>query len=116
MDDVGVGHSGLSQMKALGANIIKIDKFFVDTIAKDSAAATIIGTLVRLAGDLRMTVIAEGIENSSLVEALLACGVEEGQGYLVSPPLPFAKFDEFLARHRAQALAEDAVRSAARVA
>jgi c-di-GMP phosphodiesterase len=116
MDDVGVGHSGLSQMKALGANIIKIDKFFVDTITQDSAAATIIGTLVRLARDLRMTVIAEGIETREQVDALVACGVEEGQGYLVSPPLPFAKFDEFLMRHQAQALAEDVVRAAARVA
>jgi len=116
MDDVGVGHSGLSQMKALGANIIKIDKFFVDTITQDSAAATIIGTLVRLARDLRMSVIAEGIETKEQVDALVACGVEEGQGYLVSPPLPFARFDEFLMRHQAQALAEDVVRSAARVA
>ena len=116
MDDVGVGHSGLSQMKALGANIIKIDKFFVDTITQDSAAATIIGTLVRLAKDLRMTVIAEGIETKEQVDALVACGVEEGQGYLVSPPLPFAKFDEFLMRRQAQTLAEDVVRAAARVA
>jgi sensor c-di-GMP phosphodiesterase-like protein len=116
MDDVGVGHSGLSQMKALGANIIKIDKFFVDTITKDSAAATIIGTLVRLARDLHMTVIAEGIETKEQVEALVACGVEEGQGYLVSPPLPFAKFDDFLARHQARTVADDVVRSAARVA
>ena len=116
MDDVGVGHSGLSQMKALGANIIKIDKFFVDTITQDGAAATIIGTLVRLARDLRMTVIAEGIETREQVDALVACGVEEGQGYLVSPPLPFAKFDGFLARRQAGAFSEDAVRSAAKVA
>jgi EAL domain-containing protein (putative c-di-GMP-specific phosphodiesterase class I) len=50
------------------------------------------------------------------MQALLAYGVEEGQGYLVSPPLPFAKFDEFLARHQTRAFAEDAVREAARVA
>ncbi|HKU08190.1 MAG TPA: EAL domain-containing protein [Bradyrhizobium sp.] len=116
MDDVGVGHSGLSQMKALGANIIKIDKYFVDTINEDGAAATIIGTLVRLARDLGMTVIAEGVETGAQVEALVACGVEEGQGYLVSPPLPFPKFEEFLAQRRAQANAEDDARSAARVA
>jgi len=52
----------------------------------------------------------------NIVDTLVACGVEEGQGYLVSPPLPFARFDEFLMRHQAQALAEDMVRSAARVA
>ena len=116
MDDVGVGHSGLSQIKGLGVNTIKIDKFFVDTVTQDAAAATIIGMLVRLARDLHMSVIAEGIETAEQMQALLAYGVEEGQGYLVSPPLPFAKFDEFLARHQTRAFAEDAVREAARVA
>jgi c-di-GMP phosphodiesterase len=116
MDDVGVGHSGLSQMKGLGANTIKIDKFFVDTITEDGAAATIIGMLVRLAKDLQMTVIAEGIETDAQLKALVGLGVEEGQGYLVSPPLPFAKFDAFLERNQSRAFAEAAVREAARVA
>ena len=91
MDDVGVGHSGLSQMKGLGANTIKIDKFFVDTITEDKSAATIVETLARLARDLHMTVVAEGIETVEQVQALIACGVEEGQGYLISPPLPFGR-------------------------
>ncbi len=116
MDDVGVGHSGLSQMKGLGANTIKIDKFFIDTIAQDGSAVVIIQTLTQLARDLQMTVIAEGIETPEQVEALIKCGVEEGQGYLVSPPLPFAKFEELLEVHAARAAAEAAVREAALVA
>jgi sensor c-di-GMP phosphodiesterase-like protein len=116
MDDVGVGHSGLSQIKGLGANIIKIDKFFVDTITEDGSAIAIVEMLVRLARDLKMTVIAEGIETPEQVRALIECGVEEGQGYIVSPPLPFAKFDELLEISRAKAIAEAAVRAAARVA
>jgi len=117
IDDVGVGHSGLSQMKGLGADTIKIDKFFIDTIAEDgSAAKTIVEMLVRLARDLNMTVIAEGIETVEQVQALIACGVEEGQGYIVSPPLPFAKFDELLEIRRSRALAEATVLQAALVA
>ena len=117
MDDVGVGHSGLSQMKGLGADTIKIDKFFIDTIAEDgSAAKTIVEMLVRLARDLNMTVIAEGVETVEQVHALIACGVEEGQGYIVSPPLPFAKFDELLEIRRSRALAEATVLQAALVA
>ena len=115
MDDVGVGHSGLSQMKGLGANTIKIDKFFIDTITQDGSSA-IVEMLVRLARDLQMTVIAEGIETDDQVQTLIACGVEEGQGYFVSPPLPFAKFDELLEIRRAKALAEATVRAAAMVA
>jgi EAL domain-containing protein (putative c-di-GMP-specific phosphodiesterase class I) len=116
MDDVGVGHSGLSQMKGLGANTIKIDKFFVDTITEGGSAATIVETLARLARDLHMTVIAEGIETFEQVQALIACGVEEGQGYLVSPPLPFGKFDELVEISQSGAFAEATVGQAAQVA
>jgi len=116
MDDVGVGNSGLSQMKGLGANTIKIDKFFVDTITEDEAAASIVAMLVRLARDLRMTVVAEGIETPEQIQALIACGVEEGQGYVVSPPLPFPKFNELLQSRRSRALAEKAARQTALVA
>ncbi|HWJ19766.1 MAG TPA: EAL domain-containing protein, partial [Geobacterales bacterium] len=116
MDDVGVGHSGLSQMKGLGANTIKIDKFFVDTITESGSAATIIETLARLARDLHMTVIAEGIETVEQVQALISCGVEEGQGYIISPPLPFRKFDELLEIRRSRVFAEAVVRQAALVA
>jgi EAL domain-containing protein (putative c-di-GMP-specific phosphodiesterase class I) len=52
--------------------------------------------LVRLAGDLKMNVIAEGIETEDQVRVLLECGVKEGQGYLVSPPVPPARFMELL--------------------
>src|SRR6202162_4998084 len=116
MDDVGVGHSGLSQMKGLGANTIKIDKFFVDTITEGGSAATIVETLARLARDLHMTVIAEGIETVEQVQALIACGVEEGQGYLVSPPLPFGKFDELVELRRSSAVGAGIVQEATLVA
>jgi EAL domain-containing protein (putative c-di-GMP-specific phosphodiesterase class I) len=72
--------------------------------------------LVRLARDLGMTVVAEGIETSEQIQALIACGVEEGQGYVVSPPLPFPNFSELLQNRRAKALAEALVRQAALVA
>jgi sensor c-di-GMP phosphodiesterase-like protein len=96
MDDVGIGHSGLSQLKALGADVIKIDKFFVDSITLDDTAATIVETLVRMAHQLKMGVVAEGIETEEQREALIARGVESGQGYLVSAPVPFASFSELL--------------------
>jgi c-di-GMP phosphodiesterase len=116
MDDVGVGHSGLSQIKRLGVNTMKIDKFFVDTIVQDGSAASIVEMLVRLAAKLKMSVIAEGIETPEQREALLACGVEDGQGYLVSPPLPFAKFDAFLATQEAKNEAETVMSTASEVA
>ena len=47
IDDVGVGHSGLSQVQRLGANILKIDKFFVDSLGRDSTADAVVRMLVR---------------------------------------------------------------------
>ena len=72
--------------------------------------------LVRLAHDLRMTVVAEGIETDAQIQALITCGVEEGQGYVVSPPVPFANFSELLQARRSRARAEEAVGQAALVA
>jgi c-di-GMP phosphodiesterase len=115
IDDVGVGHSGLSHLKALGANTMKIDKFFVDTI-KDESTLHIVETLVRLAKDLQMSVVAEGIETEQQMQSLLACGVQEGQGYLVSPPLPIAKFIELLEVREARSAVQGIVDEAALVA
>ncbi|WP_439924015.1 EAL domain-containing protein [Nitrobacter sp. JJSN] len=92
IDDVGIGHSGLSQIQRLGASIIKIDKFFIDRLGADPTAGAVIEMLVRLAAELKMTVIAEGVETPEQAVALSDCGVEQGQGYLVAPPLPFDKF------------------------
>jgi sensor c-di-GMP phosphodiesterase-like protein len=114
IDDVGVGHSGLSLIKGLGANTIKIDKIFVDTITREASAVTIVQMLVRLARELKMTVVAEGIETPEQMSALIACGVEEGQGYIVSPPLPFAKFDQLAEQLQIDASALN--RAGARVA
>jgi sensor c-di-GMP phosphodiesterase-like protein len=92
IDDVGTGHSGLSYIQALGANTIKIDKFFVDAIGKDHTATAVVEMLVRLARELGMTTVAEGIESEQQMASLDACGVDEGQGYLVSPAVPAAQF------------------------
>jgi EAL domain-containing protein (putative c-di-GMP-specific phosphodiesterase class I) len=108
IDDVGVGHSGLSRLKGLGANTIKIDKFFVDTITVDASITTIVEMLVELARDLHMTVVAEGIETEEQVRALICCGVEEGQGYLVAAPLPFGKFAELKSARCAAIVGETA--------
>ena len=107
IDDVGVGHSGLSQIQQLGADILKIDKFFIDSICRDSTATAVVTMLVQLARELKMNVHAEGIETEEQISALIACGVEEGQGYVVSHPLPVAEFVEFLDQQSERAAAAE---------
>ena len=92
IDDVGTGHSGLSYMLKLGVDIIKIDKIFVDAIGSDRNSTTIVETLVDLAHNMRMEVVAEGVENFEQVMHLRELGIRSAQGYVFAPPLPGSSF------------------------
>ena len=106
LDDMGIGHNGLSHIQQLGANIIKIDKFFVDGIGLDASATTVVEMLVSLARQLNMSVLAEGIETETQLDGLVACGVTEGQGYLRAVPLPVDGFLTLLEESCASATPE----------
>jgi EAL domain-containing protein (putative c-di-GMP-specific phosphodiesterase class I) len=92
IDDVGAGHGGLSYILKLGADIIKIDKMFVDALGNDNHSSTIIETLVDLAESMRMDIIAEGVETFEQVVALRERGIRTAQGYVFAPPLPGPSF------------------------
>jgi len=92
IDDVGTGHSGLSYMLKLGVDIIKIDKLFVDSVGTDRHSNTIIETLIDLAQNMRMDVIAEGVESFEQVLQLRDLGIRAAQGFVFAPPLPCSAF------------------------
>ncbi len=92
IDDVGTGHSGLSYMLKLGVDIIKIDKMFVDAIGTDRNSTTIVETLIDLANNMRMDVVAEGVETFEQVVHLRELGIRSAQGYVFAPPLPGSAF------------------------
>jgi sensor c-di-GMP phosphodiesterase-like protein len=97
IDDLGTGHSGLSYMLKLGVDFIKIDKMFVDALDTERYSATIIETLVGLARDMRMDIIAEGVETFEQVQNLRDRGIRKAQGYAFAPPLPGSSFLQLLA-------------------
>ncbi len=92
IDDVGTGHSGLTYMLKLGVDIIKIDKMFVDSVGTDRNATTIVETLIDLAHNMRMDIVAEGVENFEQVMYLRERGIRQAQGYVFAPPLPGTSF------------------------
>jgi sensor c-di-GMP phosphodiesterase-like protein len=92
IDDVGTGHSGLSYMLKLGVDIIKIDKMFIDSLGTDRNSNTIIETLIDLAQNMRMDVVAEGVESFEQVLHLRDLGIRAAQGFVFSPPLPCSAF------------------------
>jgi sensor c-di-GMP phosphodiesterase-like protein len=96
IDDVGTGHNGLSYILKLGVDIIKIDKMFVDAIRTESHSQAIVDTLVDLARNLRMQIVAEGVENFEQVVYLREHGISSAQGFVFSPPLPGTAFIQLI--------------------
>jgi EAL domain-containing protein (putative c-di-GMP-specific phosphodiesterase class I) len=96
IDDVGTGHSGLAYILKLGVDIIKIDKVFVESIGTEGHSKAIIETLIDLAKNMRMEIIAEGVETFDQVTYLRERGIGAAQGYVFAPPLPAATFLQLL--------------------
>jgi len=92
LDDVGTGHGGMAYLQKLGIDIIKIDKMFIDTIGVDDNSSTIVDSMVELADNLGMGIIAEGVETPEQVDRLLELGVTAAQGYQFAPPMPAREY------------------------
>lgn len=87
LDDFGTGYSSLNYMKSLPIDVLKIDKSFVDNITADGVEGQIVKTIVTLARDIGLRVIAEGVEQQEQQAYLASCGCTAIQGYLFSPPM-----------------------------
>ncbi len=88
LDDFGTGYSSLNYMKSLPIDVLKIDKSFIDNITADGVEGQIVKTIVSLAQNIGLKVIAEGVESKEQQTYLTACGCNAIQGYLFSKPVP----------------------------
>ena len=87
VDDYGTGQSTLSYLKHLPVHELKIDKSFVTTLATIESDAIMVQSTVKLAHDLGMQVVAEGIEDQATLDALRRMGCDYAQGYFISKPI-----------------------------
>ena len=88
IDDFGTGFSGLSYLRHLPADIIKIDRSFVSDLPTGRSASTLITSIVELARTLGLDVVAEGVETEDQRRALRELDCTQAQGYLFARPEP----------------------------
>ena len=87
VDDFGTGFSSLAYLKRLPVDTLKIDKSFVMNMAGDNDDVTIVRSTIDLAHNLKLHVVAEGVEDKAVIDQLTALGCETAQGHYISHPL-----------------------------
>ncbi|BES70121.1 hypothetical protein RE428_11390 [Marinobacter nanhaiticus D15-8W] len=96
IDDFGTGYSSLSQLRRLPIDTIKVDCAFSQGITEDPDDAAIVSSIIVLAHNLKLNVIAEGVENEAQLAFLREHGCNQWQGYLFSKALPPEDFEALL--------------------
>jgi diguanylate cyclase (GGDEF)-like protein len=96
IDDFGTGYSSLSYLHRLPIDGLKIDRSFIRRMGERGENADIVKTIMTLAKDMHINVVAEGIETSSQLAHIRALACEYGQGYLFSRPVESRRARDFL--------------------
>ena len=92
IDDFGTGYASLAYLKALPVDELKIDRSFVQDMARDGHDAKIVSSTIELAHSLGLSVVAEGVEDVAAWRHLASLGCDEVQGHLVARPMPAGEF------------------------
>jgi len=96
IDDFGTGYSSLSYLSRFPIDVLKIDRSFVSDIGSDGIDSPIVASIITLAHNLKLAVIAEGVETLAQLDYLRRMGCDEMQGYYFSRPLPADQFEQLL--------------------
>jgi diguanylate cyclase (GGDEF)-like protein len=98
IDDFGTGQSSFSRLMELPADVLKIDRSFVQKIPDNKKSSRVCQMMITLAHDLGMTVVAEGVEEKEQADFLFSIGCDLIQGYYFYRPMPAAELDSILAK------------------
>jgi len=100
IDDFGTGYSNFGYLVRLPVSTLKIDRSFVSMMQENDANREVIRTVIALARNLGLQVVAEGIETKEQRNALASLGCDFGQGYLFAKPMSAVDLREYLERYR----------------
>ncbi|MEC5215605.1 EAL domain-containing protein (putative c-di-GMP-specific phosphodiesterase class I)/GGDEF domain-containing protein [Actimicrobium sp. GrIS 1.19] len=111
IDDFGTGYSSLAYLRRFPITELKIDKMFVQHMATSIPDAQIVRTIINLAHNFHLDVVAEGVEDEEILALLAAMGCDQIQGYVYARPMPAGELVQWLANFTgAPAAAQLAVR------
>ncbi|HEY8474387.1 MAG TPA: EAL domain-containing protein [Natronosporangium sp.] len=100
LDDFGTGYSSLQHLRRLPLAEVKVDRSFVLGMARDADDASIVASIINLAGALGLRVVAEGVEDEPTWRMLVEAGCEVAQGYFYARPMPGDELLSWLAHYR----------------
>ncbi|MBN2753035.1 MAG: EAL domain-containing protein [Rhodospirillaceae bacterium] len=96
LDDFGTGYSSLTYLRRLPLNILKLDKEFIRNLHQDQDGQRLTASIIHIAHDMGLQVVAEGVEQMEQRTILANAGCDWLQGYMISRPLDERKFEDFL--------------------
>lgn len=102
LDDFGTGYSGLSQLRRVKVNGVKIDRSFVSDILTDDEDLRLTSAIIQMAATLDIQCVAEGIEKQGQLDLLREHGCEFGQGFFLARPMRAEKLGEFILERYAE--------------
>jgi PAS domain S-box-containing protein/diguanylate cyclase (GGDEF)-like protein len=102
IDDFGTGYSSLGLLSQLPADLLKIDRTFIDGLPADPASVTLVSSIVGLASAFDLIAVAEGVETAAQLDLLRKLRCDQSQGFLHSRPVPAMELEQLLARQAAR--------------
>jgi EAL domain-containing protein (putative c-di-GMP-specific phosphodiesterase class I) len=103
LDDFGTGYSSLGYLRRFPFDCIKIDRSFVRTLCEDDGSRAIVQAILALGRNLKLKVVAEGVEDQAQLQWLRAARCDEVQGFVLGRPMPAMAVHDFLAEASALA-------------
>lgn len=99
IDDFGTGYSSLSYLHYFPIDILKIDRSFIENMQQDETAYELAKSIISLGHNMKMSIIAEGIEEEEQATMLTKMGVDKAQGYYYAKPMPQSDLADYISQN-----------------